>query len=414
MNRILLVGLILQTTLSAAPADNVWTQWRGPTRDGLVVSTNWPERLDEKTLQQKWRLELGPSYSGPIVTPDRVFTTETRDGKFEIVRALDRSTGKELWKAEWSGSMKVPFFARSNGDWIRSTPAWDGQSLYVGGMRDVLVCLDGQTGVERWRRNFPEELGTEVPTFGFVCSPLVDGDALYVQAGGGVVRLDKESGKTRWRSMVDGGGMDGSAFSSPVLANLAGKRQLVVQSRTHLTGLDPEDGKELWTTAVEAFRGMNILTPTIVSSNRVFTSTYGGKTVAFDISNSDGRFGAVPAWTFKAQGYMTSPILLDGHAYLHLRSQRALCIDVANGTEKWTSSQGFGKYWSMVANKERILALDERGILFLIRANPEKFEVIAERKVADDTWAHLAVAGGQLFIRELRALAVYDWVKSVD
>ena len=68
----------------------------------------------------------------------------------------------------------------------------------------------------------------------------------------------------------------------------------------------------------------------------------------------------------------------------------------------------------MVANKELILALDERGILFLIRANPEKFDVIAERKVADDTWAHLAVAGDQLFIRELRALAVYDWVKSGD
>jgi hypothetical protein len=39
---------------------------------------------------------------------------------------------------------------------------------------------------------------------------------------------------------------------------------------------------------------------------------------------------------------------------------------------------------------------------------------MAERKVADDTWAHLAVAGDQLFIRELRALAVYDWVKSAD
>lgn len=414
MIRHVLLGLVLHTGVNAAPIPDAWPQWRGPTRDGISATGNWPDRLDEKALQKRWRLELGPSYSGPIVTPDRVFTTETKDGKFEVVRALDRSTGREIWKAEWAGSMKVPFFARSNGDWIRSTPAWDGHNLFVGGMKDVLVCLDGTTGVERWRHNFPEELKTEVPTFGFVCSPLVDGDALYVQAGGGVVRLDKESGKIRWRSMVDGGGMDGSAFSSPVLANLAGKRQLVVQSRTHLAGLDPEDGKELWSTAVEAFRGMNILTPTIVSSNRVFTSTYGGKTVAFDISNSDGRFGAASAWTFKAQGYMTSPILLNGHAYLHLRSQRALCIDVATGTEKWTSSQGFGKYWSMVANKERILALDERGILFLIRANPEKLEVIAERKVADDTWAHLAVAGDQLFIRELRALAVYDWVKPAD
>jgi outer membrane protein assembly factor BamB len=414
MKRNLLLGLVLNAAVMAAPFEGVWPQWRGPTRDGNSAARNWPDRLDEKSLQQRWRLELGPSYSGPIVTTDKVFTTETRDGKFEVVRALERATGKEVWKAEWPGSMKVPFFARSNGDWIRSTPAWDGDKLFVGGMRDVLVCLDSATGVERWRHDFPAELKTEVPTFGFVCSPLVDGDALYVQAGGGVMRLDKESGKIRWRSMVDGGGMDGSAFSSPVLATLAGKRQLVVQSRTHLAGIDLDDGKELWSTAVEAFRGMNILTPTIVSSNRVFTSTYGGKTLAFDITSQEGRFGATPAWTFKAQGYMTSPILLDGHAYLHLRSQRALCIDVATGTEKWTSSQGFGKYWSMVAGTDRILSLDERGILYLIRATPEKFEIMSERKVADDTWAHLAVAGNQLFIRELRALAAYDWVKSVD
>lgn len=414
MKRSLLLVLALKIAVLAAPVDDSWPQWRGPTRDGLLTDRIWPTRLDDTSLRRRWRIELGPSYSGPIVTPDRVFTTETRDAKFEVVRALDRATGKELWSTEWPGAMKVPFFARSNGDWIRSTPAWDGKNLYVGGMRDVLVCLDAQTGKEQWRHDFPEELKTEVPNFGFVCSPLVDGGMLYVQAAGGVVCLDKESGKIRWRSMVDGGGMDGSAFSSPVLATLAGKRQLVVQSRTHLAGLDPEDGKELWKTAVEAFRGMNILTPTIVSSNRVFTSTYGGKTLAFDISRAEGRYDVAPAWSFKAQGYMTSPVVLDGHAYLHLRSQRALCVDLATGNERWTSSQSFGKYWSIVASKDRFLALDERGILFLVRANPEKLEILDERKVADNTWAHLAIAGNQLFIRELRALAVYDWSKPVE
>jgi outer membrane protein assembly factor BamB len=187
--------------------------------------------------------------------------------------------------------------------------------------------------------------------------------------------------------------------------------QLVVQTRTHLAGLDPESGKELWSTPVEAFRGMNILTPTVVSSNRLFTSTYGGKTLAYDILREGERFVVQPAWSFKAQGYMTSPVLIDGHAYLHLRNQRALCIDAATGTEKWTSGEGFGKYWSLIAAKDRILALDERGILFLLAANPTKLEILDKRKLGEDTWAHLALAGDQLFIRELKALAAYDWIE---
>src|SRR5690242_9700372 len=70
----------------------VWPQWRGPSRDGKVEGTAWPERLQGKGLQLLWRVELGPSYSGPIVAPDRVFVTETRDKAEEVVRALDRTT----------------------------------------------------------------------------------------------------------------------------------------------------------------------------------------------------------------------------------------------------------------------------------------------------------------------------------
>ena len=77
-----------------------------------------------------------------------MFTTETKDKKFEVVTAFDRKTGKELWRAQWEGAMTVPFFAKANGDWIRATPACDGESLFVAGMRDVLVCLDAQTGKE--------------------------------------------------------------------------------------------------------------------------------------------------------------------------------------------------------------------------------------------------------------------------
>ena len=85
-------------------------------------------------------------------------------------------------------------------------------------------------------------------------------------------------------------------------------------------------------------------------------------------------------------------------------------MDLATGKENWTTSEGFGKYWSLVANGDRILALDERGELMLVRANPEKFDLMDKRKVSGaESWAHLAVAGDQLFIRDLAALSAWDW-----
>ena len=107
---------------------------------------------------------------------------------------------------------------------------------------------------------------------------------------------------------------------------------------------------------------------------------------------------------------MSTPVVIDGVAYTHLKSQRVMAIEVATGRELWTSDESFGKYWSLVAQGDRILALDQRGILFLLRANKEKLDVLDKRKLTDaETWAHLAVAGDELFVRELNALTAFRW-----
>ncbi len=389
-----------------------WTQWRGPTRDGLVPGSSWPARLDEATLKRRWRVDLAEGYPGPLVAGGRVFVAETSGRKEEVVRCLDQRDGKQVWEASWKGAMTVPFFAMSNGSWIRSTPALDGGRLYVAGMRDTLVCLDANTGKEVWKADLMERYKTPLPAFGFVCSPLVDGDHVYVQAAASLLKLDKKTGAEVWRSMKDGGGMYGSAFSSPVFATFAGKRQLVVQSRTALTGVDPENGEVLWDVKIPAMRGMNILTPA-VHGDGIFTSAYGDKAYLFKVSRDGAKWAVKPAWTLKLEGYMSTPVIIKGHAYLHLRNQRLTCIDLDAGKVKWTTAKAFGKYQSMVAQGERILALDERGILYLLRANPEKYDQLDERKVATggETWGHLAVAGGELFVRELRGLSAWDWGK---
>jgi outer membrane protein assembly factor BamB len=384
---------------------NTWPQWRGPNRDGTLVGTKLPDSLQE--LKQFWKVELGPSYSGPIVTGDRVFVTETKDQKVEIVRALDRQTGKELWLRQWDGAISVPFFAKSNGDWIRATAAFDGARLYVAGIRDVLVCLDAQSGEEAWRLDFVKEFKSAVPSFGFVCSPLVVGDHVYVQAGGGFCKIDKQSGKVVWRVLDDGGGMNGSAFSSPYYAKLRGEPQLLVQTRTTLAGVHPDDGKILWSQEVPALQGMNILTPTVYS-DAIFTSSYGGRTFLFAPNKAGETWTVNQTWTNKTQGYMSSPLIIGDDLYLHLKNQRFTCIDLRTGEARWTTTP-FGKYWSTVTDGEKILALDQNGELLLIRANPDKFDLIDRRQVADDSWAHIAVADRDVVIRALHHVALYSW-----
>jgi outer membrane protein assembly factor BamB len=156
-------------------------------------------------------------------------------------------------------------------------------------MRDVLVCLDAASGDVVWKIDFVEQLKTPLPAFGFVSSPLISGDWIYVQAAASLVKLHKRTGEIVWQSLKDEGGMWGSAFSSPYLTEVAGAEQLLVQTRQKLAGVDPEDGRVLWSQDIEAFRGMNILTPTVYESS-VFTSSYGGRSqmIRLDVEEGNG------------------------------------------------------------------------------------------------------------------------------
>ena len=406
----LLAFFCIQACLQASD----WMQWRGPDRNCKVRSADaWPASLDVQHLTKKWSVPLGPGYSGPLVCSDLVIVTETRNESHEVVRALNRSTGDEVWRAEWPGATQVPFFAAANGSWIRSTPACDGERLYIAGILDVLVCLDLQTGKEIWRCDFVKKFNTERPAFGTVCSPLIDGDFVYLQAAASVVKIRKSDGGIVWRSNPEsasgfGASMSTSAFSSPVIETVAGTRHLIVQSRQSLSGLDLETGKELWSVNVPAFRGMNILTPHIIG-NSIFTSSYGGGSFLFDVKRSEEGLAVTERWQTKTQGYMSSPVTIDNHLYLHLRNQRFTCIDPKDGTSTWTT-RPFGKYWSTVANGRRILALDQRGSLHLVDANPTEYKEMSSRKVSEaETWAHLCVVDSNIFIRELNAISVWQW-----
>ena len=142
--------------------------------------------------------------------------------------------------------------------------------------------------------------------------------------------------------------------------------------------------------------------------NQVFTSTYGGRSFLFAATKEESNWSVKESWNNKAQGYMSSPLIINGHIYVHLRNQRFACMNLQSGESNWTTTP-FGKYWSTVTDGEKILALDEKGELLLIQADPQEFKLIDRRKVADDSWAHIAVAGNEIFVRALDGISAYRW-----
>lgn len=398
-------AMLLSLSISLAGAQD-WTQWRGPERSGIIENEALSSAESLEGLSKAWHVDLGSSYSGPIVVGDMIFVTETKDEKTEVIRALNRADGSQVWETEWDSAMKVPFFAKANGDWIRATPIYDDGKLYVLGMCDILVCLDAKDGQEVWRRNFVEETTGKNPSFGAVCSPLVRGDYLYIQAGGSFQKIDKVKGNTVWSVLSDEGGMMDGAFSSPTLGTVAGREQILVQTRSTLAGVDPEDGEVLWSQEVPAYRGMNILTPTI-HNDSIFTSSYNNGSFLYNVNASGSDFTSTQQWQGRERGYMSSPIKIDNFIYMHLQNTRMACLDLETGQTKWKSKQ-FGKYWSMVCSGDRILALDERGELLLIRANPDKFDLLDRKEVSQQSaWAHVAMSDNEVFVRELNGLTKY-------
>jgi len=374
----------------------------------MTQGAAWPESLQSPLLVEAWRRELPPSFSGPIVSADTVYVTFTRNEQTEGVLALDREEGTERWQTEWPGTMQVAALGTSMGSWIRATPAHDGQHMFVAGMPDLLVCLDAQSGQLQWRADFHARYGTPLPELGFVSSPLVVDEGVYVQAADSFIRVDKRTGESVWRCLERKDVGQGS-YSSPDFAVIAGQPQLLVANIPSIAGVDPATGTVLWQRELDSYDQGCILAP-IAFDNGIFTSTRASRTGFYPLTVQDGRFTISDGWKSKLVVYMSSPIVADNHAYLHLKNGRFACIDLRTGAEQWISDRTFGTYCSMICRGDRILALTNDGLLLLLQATPTAFTLLDSRTVSsEETWGHLALAGQMLYVRAKSSLIAYRW-----
>jgi outer membrane protein assembly factor BamB len=293
----------------------------------------------------------------------------------------------------------------------RSTPTIVDGKVYALGATGVLNCLDLTTGKPVWKES-PNILGSNKNAIWALSgSPLVYDKFVVVSAGKQrpgdadrtLVAYDRDTGKEIWAK-----GTHRTGYSSPMLATLGGKRQIVLFDGDGIGGYDAEKGDELWWLKWETNQGINVAQPLLLENDRLLvTSGYGVGSAVLKITEKDGKWSAAPEWQNKGMKcQFTSPVLYEGHAY-GLDMGVLVCVDVKDGNRKWKGGRyGHGQ---LLRSGDLLLVTSEFGDLALVEATPEEYRELGRIKVFNSkTWNLPALAGGRVYMRNDEEMACYD------
>ena len=385
-----------------APTDGLWTDFRGPNRDGryteTAIRTDWPGT----GLDRLWSQPVGGGYASFVVADGLAFTIEQRRDD-EVVAAYDLDTGAEHWSHAWPAR----FEEMMGGSGPRATPTWHDGRLYALGATGRLVCLDAGTGDLIWARNILDDSGAANLQWAMAGAPLVVDDLVIVLPGGdsgwSVAAYDRRTGDVVWHGLDDA-----QAYTSPMLATLGGVRQVVVVTAERVAGLRPADGALLWDYPWAVSTVPNIAQPLPVGDSRLFLSAGYGKGAALMELTPDGdRFTAATVWeTNRMKNHFSSSVLIDGYIY-GLDAAILACLDAETGELMWKGGRyGYGQ---LLAADDHLVMLTERGELVLVRATPDGHQEVAGfQAIEGKTWNVPAIAGGRLLVRNAREMAAFD------
>jgi outer membrane protein assembly factor BamB len=382
--------------LGAAASD--WPCWRGPDGSGVSAEKNLPQHWSGSE-NVRWKVPLeGAGVSAPVVWQDRVFLTAS-DGRLSDrlhVYCFHRDDGRILWHARFFGSAQ-PEGQFPPGGMAVPTPATDGRRLYALFGTGDLVCLDFD-GKPVWVRSLAQEYGPFRNRWGMGASPLLVGELLVVQVDhwgqSYLLGLEAATGANRWRTERDAA----VNWSSPIVARVNGKSQIITTGTHRVRGYDPDGGTELW--RVRGMQQQCIPSP-IVCGNRVYAvSGRSGYTLAIRLDGSHGDLTQSHIIWKKTRGssYVTSPVCYQGHYYLVREDGLGTCLDAATGKEVWQERMGGEYRASLLAGDGKIYFTSVQGVVSVVKAGPE-FQLLAKNDLGENIVASPAVSESQLFIR---------------
>lgn len=388
-----------------------WLQFRGPGGSGIAEEKSAPvEWGPDKNIL--WRAELpDPGNSSPVVSAGKVFiTVAAEEGRRRSLLCFDRKTGEQLWERTVEYDKEEP--THKTNPYAGSSPACDGERVVVWHSSAGMYCYD-YSGNLLWN----VDLGEFIHIWGYGASPIFYQDLVINNCGPGertfLIALDKRTGKEVWRTNEEGGDSglgEGrrkwiGSWSTPIIAKIDGRDQLVVSFPRHVKSYDPRTGQMIWECA-----GLGDL---------VYTSAVVGDDVIVAMGGYHGpAIGLKPGGqgniTEKAQLWrqdrrnpqrIGSGVIIDGLMYMANTDGTVECLDPRTGEQKWKDRLSGGSLWgSIVAVGDNLYVTSQRGDTVVFKANPEKLEEIAVNSLRENSNSTIAVSDGQIFLRTFKAL----------
>jgi len=260
-----------------------------------------------------------------------------------------------------------------------------------------------------WRRNILREFSGRNINWLISESPLVDGERLIVSPGGrnaGMAALDKMTGATIWVSKELS---DEAGYASPVVADVQGVRTIMTLTGNAGIGVRATDGKLMWRYGKVANNTANITTPVYSNGRVFFTSAYGTGGALLGLKAAGDAVSAQEIYfTNNMQNHHGGVVLVDGYLY-GFNNSILTCLEFETGKVMWRDrSVGKG---SVAYADGRLYVLSENNIVGLVEASPKGYRETGRFTIADQgwpSWAHPAVSGGRLYLRNQNVLTSYD------
>lgn len=369
----------------AATQASDWSRWRGPDGTGISAEKGWkPQAVAAAKI--KWKASLGKGHSCMAVAAKRLYTMGNPGGK-DIVYCLDAETGKEVWQSSYrceQGNFEGP----------RATPVVDGDLVYTLSREGDAYCFEAATGKIKWQKNLIKDFGCANITWGFSASPLIVDKAVVYNARASGLALDKLTGEKIWEG---GGGQCG--YAAPVRFSHKGKDSLAFFSFKEVVVVDAATGEKQASHPWETQYDVNAADPLIFDGKLFITSGYERGCTLLDLSGKNVK----QLWENQnMRGHFASPIYLDGYIYGvdgQTGQGQLRCLEAKSGKVAWSAKGG---YENLMIASGMILAIDKSGTLVVGEANPKAFRETAKAVVLNGkakNWTAPVLANGYVYCR---------------
>lgn len=416
------------TVIGADPETTHWPQWRGPLATGVAPTSNPPVEWSE-TKNIRWKTPLpGKGHSTPVIWGDYVFvTTAIPDGaalepRFSgvpgahdnaaithhqqyAVLALDRRTGKILWKR--TVNRQLPHEGAHNTASLASnSPVTDGKRVYASFGSQGIYALD-MKGKTSWQL----QLGKMKTKHGHGegSSPTLFGNTLVVnwdhEGTSFVVALDATTGKQQWKKSRD----EVTSWATPIIVQHEGKPQVIISGTGRVRSYDLATGKINWQCGGLS---ANIVASPVAADGMVFVGSSYEIRALFGIrlagASGDITGSKQVAWSrTRGTPYVPSPLLYGEALYFLSHYQGILSRVNAKTGANQPGSFRLGSlgniYASPVGAANRIYITDLDGQT-LVMAHGEIPRAMALNKLDDQFSASAAIAGNALYLRGEKSL----------